>query len=92
MYYGIFPMIIIVCSYDELWELLKPYCKKWYQLGIKFGVERRDLRSLIPDGWGIPTDPQKCLELMLEIRVEKCEVTWLDAVKILARQLAKPHS
>lgn len=80
--------IIIVCSYDELWELLKPYCMQWYQLGIKFGVERRDLQSLMPYGWGI----QKCLELMLKMRLDKCEVTWLDAVTVLTRQLAKPHS
>ena len=86
MYYGIF---LIACSYDELWELFKPYCKKWYQLGIKFGVERRDLRSLIPDGCGIPADPQKCLELMLK---NLMRLTWLDAVTVLTQQLAKPHS
>jgi hypothetical protein len=73
--------------------LLKPYCKKWYQLGIKFGVDRRDLRSLISDRYGIlPADSQKCLELMLKMRFDKCKVTLLDAVKVLARQLAKPHS
>ena len=91
MYYGIF---YLVCSYDELWELFKPYCKKWYQLGIKFGVERRDLRSLMPDGCGIPADPQKCLELMLKnsMRFDKCKMTWLDAVTVLTQQLAKPYS
>ena len=88
MYYGIFPMIIIVCSYDELWELLKPYYMQWYQLGIKFGVDRRNLQSLTPYGWDI----RKCLELMLKVRLDKCEVTWLDAVTVLTRQLAKPHS
>ena len=85
-------IFLIACSYDELWELLKPYCKKWYQLGIKFGADRKDLRSLIPDECGIPAEPQKCLELMLKMRYDKCEVTWLNAVKVLARQLAKPHS
>ena len=85
-------IFLIACSYDELWELFKPHCKKWYQLGIKFGVERRDLWSLIPYGCGIPADPQKCLELMVKMRFDKCEVTWLDAVTVLSRQLAKPHS
>ena len=82
----------LACSSDKLWEFLKPYSLQWYQLGIKFGVDRRDLRSLIPDGYGIPTDPQKCLELMLKMRYDKCEVTWLDAVTVLTQQLAKPHS
>ena len=36
-------IFLIDCSSDELWELLKPYSMQWYQLGIKFGVERRDL-------------------------------------------------
>ena len=89
MYYGIFHL---ACSYDELWELLKPYYMQWYQLGIKFGVERRDLRSLIPYGCGIPTDPQKCLELMLKMRFDRHTMTLLDAEKVLARQLAKPFS
>jgi hypothetical protein len=76
-----------------VWELLKPYFKKWYQLGIKFGVERRDLWSLISDRYGIlPADAQTCLELMLKMRFDKCEVTWFDAVNVLTRQLEKPHS
>jgi hypothetical protein len=83
-------LVAYICN--ELWELLKPYCKKWYQLGIKFGVDRRDLRSLIPYGYGIPEDPQQCLELMLKMRFDKCKVTLLDAVMVLARHLAKPHS
>jgi hypothetical protein len=88
-FHGIF---VIACSSDELWGLLKPYSRKWYQLGVKFGLERRDLRSLIPYGCGIPTDPQKCLELMLKMRFDERRVTWLDVVTVLTRQIAKPHS
>jgi hypothetical protein len=47
---------------------------------------------LIPYGYGISADPQECLELMLKMRFDKCEVTWIDAVTVLTRQLAKPHS
>ena len=65
---------------------------QWYQLGIKFGVERRDLRSLIPYGCGVPADPQECLKLMIKMKFDMCEVTWLDAVTVLTRQLAKPRS
>ena len=78
------------CCFNEVFEQLKPYCEKWYQLGIKFGLERRDLHTMIP--FGLPTDAQTCLNLMLKMRFNKDKLTWEGVAMVLANISAKPHS
>ena len=84
-------MQFLAHSYDEMWLLLKPFCEKWYQLGIKFGLERRNLRSLIPHGYGLPADPLQCLDLMLKMRLNKDKLSWEEVIMVLARLLAEPY-
>lgn len=78
------------CCFSEVFELLKPCCEKWYQLGIKFGLKRRDLHTMIP--FGLPTDAETYLNLMLKMRFDKEKFTWEELVMVLASLAAKPYS